>query len=204
MTEWTNRQKEIINAALEIISTMGIQNLTIKTLSRWINVTEGAIYRHFKSKEEILTSIAGFFKASSTELLNRIVSSGEPGINKIKAFFLGRCRQFSENRGLVLVMFSEDIFKGNEAYQKKIYETIHSHKKLLVEAIVQGQKEGIIEEIEPEHLFMAVMGALRLLVTRWRGADFDFDLLKEGEKLWKSLEKLISRKKEENREKTNH
>jgi len=192
MTEWTERQKEIINAALEIISDMGIQNLTIKTLANRINVTDGAIYRHFKSKEEILVSIAEFFRASSTGLLNRLVSSGGPGIEKIEIFFLGRCKQFSENRGLVLVMFYEDIFRGSEALRDKIHETIHSHKKPLIEAIVQGQREGIIEDIEPEHLFMTIMGALRLLVTRWRGADFGFDLFKEGEKLWHSLKKLIS------------
>ena len=192
MQEWTKRQEEIIKAALEIISTMGIQNLTIKTLSGWINVTEGAIYRHFKSKEEILAAIAELFKTSSTEILDQILSSGESGINKIKTFFLGRCWQFAENRGLVLVLFSEDIFKGNEALQKKVHETIHAHKKLLIEAIAEGQQEGILEAIEPEHMFMVIMGALRLLVTRWRGADFGFDLVEEGEKLWTSLEKLIS------------
>ena len=192
MAEWTKRQKEIIDATLEIISTHGIQHLTIKTLSAKIKVTEGAIYRHFKSKEEIFASIVELFKNITTEILNGLAASSIPGIEKIKAFFLGRCRQFSGNPGLVLVMFSEEIFKGHKTLQNKIHETMVSHRKLLKESIVEGQQQGVIKDIAPEHLFMVVIGALRLLVTRWRGANFKFNLSAEGEKLWQSLEKLIS------------
>jgi hypothetical protein len=38
------------------------------------------------------------------------------------------------------------------------------------------------------------MGALRLLITRWRGANYGFSLPDEGGKLWESLEKMIIRK----------
>ena len=193
MVEWTKRQKEFIEAALEIISSRGLQSLTIRTLAAKVGVTEGAIYRHFKSKEEILASTAGIFKASTTEILNQLLASPLSAIEKMKMFFLGRCRQFSENRGLALVMFSEEIFKGHNELQQEIHETIHSHKMLLTDAIAAGQQEGILVDIDPEHMFMVVMGVLRLLVTRWRAADFNFDLFTRGERLWNSLEKLISR-----------
>ncbi len=38
-----------------------------------------------------------------------------------------------------------------------------------------------------------VMGSLRLLVLQWRIGGYGFDLLRAGEKLWHSLETLISR-----------
>jgi AcrR family transcriptional regulator len=193
MAEWTKRQREFIEAALEIISSQGLQGLTIRTLAAKVGVTEGAIYRHFKSKEEILASTAGIFKTSTTEILNQLLESSLSAVEKIRMFFLGRCRQFSRHRGLALVMFSDDIFKGHTELQREIHNTIHSHKKLLTEVIAAGQQQGIVADIEPEHMFIVIMGALRLLVTRWRAADFNFDLPARGESLWNSLEKLISR-----------
>jgi TetR/AcrR family fatty acid metabolism transcriptional regulator len=192
MAALTRRQEEIVAAALEIISSLGIQNLTIKKLARQIRVTEGAIYRHFDSKEEILAAVAGLFQSSSTEILREILDSRMSGLDKIKSFFLGRCRQFSHNRGLVLVMFSDDIFKGYEELQRRVMDTIHSHQELLLSAFAEGQARGIVVDIEPQHLFMVVMGALRLLVTRWRGSGFAFDLVREGERLWNSLEMLLT------------
>ncbi len=83
----TRRQTEIVAAALEIISSPGIQNLTIKKLAKQIQVTEGAIYRHFDSKEEILAAVAGSFQSSSTEILKGILDSQMSGLDKIKSFF---------------------------------------------------------------------------------------------------------------------
>jgi len=189
--ELTKRQKEIINASLEIISQQGMQNLTMKTLAQRINVTDGAIYRHFKSKEEIITAIADLFKLYSTETLNQILSTPQLGIQKVEEFFLGRCRLFSENKGFVLIMFPDEAFTGFEPLQRKIRETMHAHKEMLIQAFNEGQQEGIIRDIESEHLFMVVMGALRLLITRWKASGFAFDLTTEGSKLWNSLEKLL-------------
>ena len=57
-TELSERQKEIINASLEIIAENGIQSLTIKNLSKKIGLVESAIYRHYESKTQILDCFA--------------------------------------------------------------------------------------------------------------------------------------------------
>lgn len=198
MKRLSKRRTQIMEAALDIISSQGIQNLTIKTLAEKIGVTEGAIYRHYTSKAEILGEIAAMFKASSTEILDTLVASKASGLEKVKIFFLGRLEQFAQSPGLTLVMFSENIFKMGESdvkaeLEKHGRETIQSHQQLLVKSISQAQSEGkIVKDIPPQHIFMMVIGSLRLLVTRWRGAKFSFDLNTEGKKLWHSLEKLIA------------
>ena len=45
--ELTKRQKEIINTSSDLIATGGIQNFTMKSLSKDIGISEPAIYRHF-------------------------------------------------------------------------------------------------------------------------------------------------------------
>ena len=193
MSQLTARQKQIVDATLDIISTIGIQNLTIRKLAERVGVTEGAIYRHYPSKDEILVSIAEYFKAESTGILQQIVESTGDSVQKIKTFFLGRCSQFQENHALALVLFSDDIFKWSGRVQTEISTTIHAHGQLLVKIISEGQASGIIRgNVVPQHMFMMIMGALRLLVTRWRAADFQFDLLGEGEKLWTSIEALVA------------
>ena len=58
---FTNRQIEIIEAAANRIDKHGIQDLTIKTLATDLNLSEAALYRHFKSKNDILHGILSFF-----------------------------------------------------------------------------------------------------------------------------------------------
>lgn len=189
----SERQKEIMAASLEIISSRGIQGLTIKNLAKKIRVTEGAIYRHFSSKEEIFSRVAEMFNLTSTDLLKKIGASSASGIETVKLFYLTRLEQFVNDKGLALVMFSDDMFRSYRKLQSEISATIHAHRELIVAALHRQQQDGGIRtDVPPTHMFMIIMGTLRLLVTRWRASGYQLDLIKEGTKLWQSLETLLT------------
>ncbi len=59
--KFSERQIEIIEAATKRIDEHGIQDLTIKTLAADLNLSEAALYRHFKSKNEILLGLLTYF-----------------------------------------------------------------------------------------------------------------------------------------------
>lgn len=98
MQEFTHRQIEIMEAATNRISKFGIQNLTIKTLAEDIGLSEPALYRHFKSKNEILWSLLEYFK---TEMKNRIQSisfkTSDSEADKLRAISIRNCKPLLAN-----------------------------------------------------------------------------------------------------------
>ena len=48
------RQQEIIEAAKNLISMRGMESVTIDAIADEVGLSEGAIYRHFNSKRQIL------------------------------------------------------------------------------------------------------------------------------------------------------
>ena len=69
---------------------------------------------------------------------------------------------------------------------------MESHEKVLSHSLKEAQRDGTINPaIPPSHLFIIIMGSLRLLVTQWRNSDGAFSLIDEGERLWNTLEKRI-------------
>ncbi len=68
---FTAKQKKIINAAIELIAEKSIQQLTIKNLSKKLGVTEGALYRHFPGKLDILLGILMMFKDEAHKNLEK-------------------------------------------------------------------------------------------------------------------------------------
>jgi len=64
-------KEKILEASLRLFSEKGIRETTIKDIAKEVGITEGAIYRHFKSKEEI---VLGLFSSYSEELYNRLIS----------------------------------------------------------------------------------------------------------------------------------
>ncbi len=58
--------------------------------------------------------------------------------------------------------------------------------------VQNGIKEKEIRpDIPAEYLSIMIMGSFRLLVRKWRAAGYKYDLVKEGENMWRNLKKVI-------------
>jgi AcrR family transcriptional regulator len=192
MTDFTPRQKEIMETAMKLIAEKGIQKCTIKNVSRHIGISEPAIYRHFESKMDILLGILSCFKQRTKTTSERIRSSESTAIKQIESFFLGHVQEFTANPTIAAVIFSEEIFQNDNRLSEEVFSIMKLSQDTLIVLIEKGQKEEEIQsDIPKEQLALILMGALRLMVKKWRLSGFSFDLEKEGADLWDALRKII-------------
>lgn len=192
MRQLTVRQNEIIEASLAILARLGMKGLTIKNISEKVGFRDAAVYRHFRDKKEILGTIADLFEEKSRSTLESITGSPVPAVEKIGTFFCDRCRLFAADRTWTAVMFSEEVSKADPGMAAKTDAIIRTHQRLLVDVIRKGQARKEVIPADPGHIFLVVMGSLRLLVTQWLAQECRFDLVSEGDRLWRTIEALIS------------
>ena len=188
----TERQIEIIDCSIRIIDKKGIQGLTIKNISKEIGISEPAIYRHFQSKTEIILAILDNFKIMAEFLSDAMNNFEEKAIEKIRFMFSKMLEMFINQPSIVSVIFSEEIFKNEEALLNKITEILNLHQATVENIIKKGQDENNVRlDIDKEHIALIVMGSLRLLVKRWDLNKHNFDLEEEGKKLLDTLNKIF-------------
>jgi AcrR family transcriptional regulator len=194
MNNQTDRQTEIIEAALEIINTLGIQGLTIKNISKKVGITEPAIYRHFESKTDILIGILNNFK-DMAEMLSKMMNNYKAtATEKINFLFSRMLELFTETPSMVSVIFSEEIFKNEEVLKLKIIDIVNLHTKTIEDIILKGQQESNIRtDIDAENLALIAMGSFRLMVKKWELQNHSYSLQKEGKTLIDILNKIISK-----------
>jgi AcrR family transcriptional regulator len=192
MIHFTDRQKEIMDTVMRLISEKGIQEFTIKNVSKNIGISEPAIYRHFESKMDILLGILSSFKQSTKTTSDRIRSSEISAIQQIKSILLEHFQEFTANPSIAAVIFSEEIFQNDKRLSEEVFSIMQLSQDTMIALIEKGQKSGEIRsDISKESLSLIMMGALRLMVTKWRLSGFSFDLEKEGTELWDSIEKIL-------------
>ena len=75
--DFTERQIEKMEAATLRIDKFGIQELTIKNLASDLSLSEAALYRHFKSKNEILLGLLTYVILEMNERLAVIIEDKE-------------------------------------------------------------------------------------------------------------------------------
>jgi AcrR family transcriptional regulator len=194
MTDFTKRQKEIIEVSTNLISKGGIQELTIKNISMEMGISEPAIYRHFESKLDILLAVLTYFEDLTGGISERSFTMNIPVFDRIEIFFAGLMDEFIKNPSFTKVIFSEEIFQNDRRLSEKVLSIMKGHQKKIFECVKEGQLKGHMRnDISEKHAVMFIMGTFRLLITKWRLSDFDFDLKEEGKELFGSMKKLIKK-----------
>ncbi len=189
---YTPRQQEIIEQAIKIISKDGFQELTIRNLSQAIGVTEGAIYKHFKSKFEILEGLLIFFKNNSKKLIREIEKADIDPFTKIERFYQGQLRNLQENPTYITALFSENIFIGKKKLSKHTSEIMKLNSKAIRKIIDEAKLNNQIKtDLSTEHIAMIIMGVMRLNVKNWIHSGFKFKLTEKGKEVFETIKKLI-------------
>ena len=188
----TGRQRQIVEAALDIVAERGPEAVTVKGIAERVGFSDAAVYRHFRSKSQILGLVVDLFADGSRRSLEEIQSCPGSALEKLRLFFLDRCRAFAADRVTATVMFAEGLFQADRSLAERIHQVLQEHRALLLQTIRDGQRRGAIRPLHAEHLFTTVMGALRLLVLQWRVSGGAFDLPRAGERLWATLQELIA------------
>ncbi len=79
--QYSNRQLQIINAAIKLMGKGGIQQLTTKNLALEVGVTEPALYRHFSNKTDLILQVLEYLKSrimqESSAYYLKVINEGQ-------------------------------------------------------------------------------------------------------------------------------
>ncbi len=190
--KFTNRQLEIIQAATKLVGNKGIQNLTTKNLATEMGFSEAALYRHFKNKNVIISSILEYYKDDFKGVMMNILQTENLGIEKLEHIIEFLFSHFVKNPAIIMIIFAETSFQNEKMLSEQVLSILNQKKIVFEQVILKGQEDGSIrKDINKEQLSTIFMGSMRFTVLRWRLSKMGFDLEKEGVVLWKALHKIL-------------
>ncbi|MCP5061416.1 MAG: TetR/AcrR family transcriptional regulator [Ignavibacteriae bacterium] len=193
--KFTEKQSHIISTSIELIAEKSIQGFTIKNLAAKLKVTEGAIYRHFKSKADILLGILKSFQNESDSILERACTSELPALEDIENIFIHHFNFFAKKPAVAAVIFSESIFEHSNKLSKEVMKLLKTHEDALMCIITRGQLSGEIRNgaVSKEQLVRIIIGSIRYTVTKWRLSNYKFNIKKEGKSLLANIKELLKK-----------
>ena len=187
----TPRQIEIIEAAGRTLTNAGVSGLTIKNLAKEMNFSESAIYRHFDSKEDIVVAMLNYLATDADKRLSGLSNNEQPDV-KLLALFREQIRFFKLNPHFVVAVFSDGLLEDNQRINEAILQVLNVKIKHLIPVVMEGQQKGVFTNtLTSDELIHIIMGAFKLQMFKWRVANFQFDIVRNGENMLQSLLTLI-------------
>lgn len=192
MSDYTNRQIEIIQSAGKIITETGVSSLTTKRISQEMKFSESAIYRHFSGKSEIVNAMLDYLATDMDRRFTTCQSSSLPPMEKLKFIFIDQLKFFKEKPYFVGVIFPDGLLRESSEINDGIVRIMEVRKKHLHVILEECQSAGLIRtDLAASQLAHIFMGSFRLLTLKWRLSDFGFDISLKSEQLLSNLFKLI-------------
>ncbi len=187
------RQKEIIDAARKLIVKYGSENITVKKIAKEIGVTDGALYRHFKSKREILSFLADDIENT---LISDIDSQNTGDINSIETLekiLLAHISAIEQRKGVTFQVIAEIVSLGDKKLNKKVSGTIIKYTERIQAILNNGKEKGIIKpDLDTDAAAALFFSMIQGLVNIWSLAQYEFNLTSQYKTLWKIFLKSIA------------
>ena len=153
------RQEQIKQAVLDIIYTDGLKNLSTRNLANRIGMSEGAIFRHFPTKQDIILSIIKDVQTDFIGQLRKIANSHmEPEV-RLEKFVCETVNYLTKNKGITMLLFSEASHNNDVSMKSSLQQIFNNQKKLVSKIFLDGIAAGTWDESVPvESLAMLYMG----------------------------------------------
>ena len=168
MNNFTDRQKDFLHAAIDIVSRQGFSKLTIRNVSAAVGVSEPAVYRHFPNKLALLTAMLEDLQGAILPHFRTLREGADQPRETFSNFICGLFEEFKLRPAYAPFIFSEEIFHNEPQLREKLQRVLGGNIAVLTESFEALQIEKSCRtDIEAQQMALITLASIRLAVSRW-------------------------------------
>jgi len=178
--EYAQKRNAILDVAHRYIATKGYEQMTTQDILEALQISRGAFYHYFDSKQALLMGLVERIGEQAEQLVLPIVSDREmPAQDKLLRFFAVLDQFKRENLNLVFAFLRVWYADENALFRQKLYlARIKRLAPLLSQIIQQRVTEGVFTTPYPDQAARMIISLLEDLGY----ATVELLLVEEGER----------------------
>jgi AcrR family transcriptional regulator len=166
--ERTVRQKEIVESARRIIIAKGIESLTVREIARDLKITDGALYRHFRSKNEIMGLLIDDIGDTLLTTIKEAAGKKANPLQRLEDIFMSHLSYSERVRGTGFIVINESLSIKDKKLQRKVFAVLNQYLKTIKTILSEGIKDGLVrKDLHLDSASLLFFGTVQSLVTLW-------------------------------------
>ena len=182
------RKTQILQTLAQMLEGPSAERITTAALAARIEVSEAALYRHFKGKADMFAGLIDFVEQTLFTLINKITTEEQSGPRQTEAIIskLPGCAQ--KNRGTTRALIGDALVTEDEALQARINQ-IHDR---IEAALKQALRFAVTQKEVAEDVDLAAQAnaLMSFVAGRWHQyakSGFRRDPVEYWQRQWKQL-----------------
>lgn len=179
------RRKQITQAALELVADGGLKKLSVAALARRIGLVPSALYRHFEDKGALLDAIVDLIECKLLDNVEAVCLETTDSVERLYRLLLRHVKMIRENRGIPLIIFSQDFYAGHTGRRKRIYGSIRNYLSEVARLLSEAQQASQIDPtVDVEAAAVMFLGLIQPSAILWHMSDGEFDITRQAQRAW--------------------
>ncbi len=161
------RREATVESVIELAAQRNPSNITTSAIAQHMGLTQGALFRHFPTKDAIWEAVMQWVATRLMARVDRAIASHDSALDALEAVFLTHAAFVAEHPGEPRMLFGELQRAEDTAAKRAARTLLAAYGKRVRQLIVKGQQRGeLSQDIEPDAAAAMFVGAIQGLVMQ--------------------------------------
>ncbi|MQF48563.1 TetR/AcrR family transcriptional regulator [SAR202 cluster bacterium AC-647-N09_OGT_505m] len=189
------RRGQITEAARHLITTYGMEAVTIDSIAEAVGLTEGAIYRHFTSKHQILTLLIDDIEKNLLDTVLGTRVEGTSALKNLELILHAHLSDVEESRAASFVIITEAMGFDGIGLGPRVSLMLTHYLAFIRGVLELGMKEGDIRhDLDVPAAATAFLGLIQSTATLWALNNHEPPLAERRVQMWDIFRRGIASK----------
>lgn len=161
------RRAEIVAAAIDLAARRSPAAITTTDLALALGLTQGALFKHFPSKDAVWLAVAEWTADTLLPLLEQAQAGEASPTRGLRALFLAHMRFIAAHPGVPRIVFHELQRDDDSQARECVRRMLQAYRRLLEGLVVRAIEQGeAAPDLDREAMAMLFIGAVQGLVMQ--------------------------------------
>ncbi len=164
-----HRKERLIITTIEIIDELGLQGLSTREIAGRQGVSEATIFRHYKSKNELLLAVLDNFTEFDQDIFQSIKLKMLPPREAINFLIRSYVEYYENYPAITSILLNFDELRHEKVLEDKVNCIINNRTEYLRELFEEAQKAGETNpNVKIDFIPDVIFGSIIMICMKWK------------------------------------
>jgi AcrR family transcriptional regulator len=171
-----HRKESIILATIDVIDEFGFRGLSTREVAKRVGISEPAIFKHFKTKGELILAVVEHFSQYDSDVIQSIRAKKLEPVKAIICFIETYATYYENYPAITAITQNFDLLRTDPNLSDKIQNIVTTRTSFITEMARQASSGKVNTDQFCENLGVTIMGLTREWCLLWRLSGYNFSL----------------------------
>lgn len=161
------RREEIVRVTLELAAHQGVDDVTTQDMADAMGVTQGAVFRHFPTKDAIWLAVMQWVRDQLMGVIGRAAAAGRDPLDALERMFFAHIAFVASRPAIPRVLVSEHLHGRGGTLRQLVTEILLAYEAKVAGLITDAKAAGLARaDLDPDAAATLYIGMIQGLVVQ--------------------------------------